>query len=114
MSLAGVESAGTAPPRAVEGGRHHPVARYAARRIAAGVLTLIVLSVLVFTATSVLPGDAASAILGKQARGPQLRHLRTEMGLNHSIARQYADWVGGLLRGNLGNSATGYAAGGHV
>jgi len=114
MSLAGVEHAGTAPPRAVERRRHHPVLRYAARRVAAGVLTLAVLSLLVFAATSVLPGDAASAILGKQAHGPQLQHLRAEMGLNHSIARQYGDWVGGLLHGNLGNSAAGYAAGGHV
>ncbi len=100
-------------PAALE--RHrHPVAHYVARRVGAGFLTLLAFSVVVFLATSVLPGDAASAILGKNATGPQLRELRELMGLDVSLPEQYWTWISGLVQGDLGNSAAGYAAGGEV
>ncbi|HTA01522.1 MAG TPA: ABC transporter permease [Streptosporangiaceae bacterium] len=92
----------------------HPLLRYALRRVAAAVVILLVLSVLVFLACSVLPGNAASAILGKQASGVALAHLEREMGLNRPIAYQYWTWLTGLVHGNLGNSAAGYAAGGQI
>ncbi|MBK6010451.1 ABC transporter permease [Streptomyces sp. MBT53] len=101
----------TAPVSAPFGSRH-PLARVALRRIAGGVLTLLVLSVLVFLATSVLPGDAASAILGKQATPDAVAELRHTMGLDRPLVVQYGKWLGGLLHGDLGNTAAGYAAGG--
>ena len=94
--------------------RRHPLARVALRRVAAGVVTLFVLSVLVFLATSVLPGDAASALLGKQATGPALETLRHRMGLDRPLIDQYGSWLTGLLHGDLGNTAAGYATGGRV
>jgi peptide/nickel transport system permease protein len=94
--------------------RRHPVVRYALRRVVAALVTLLVLSILVFVATSILPGNAASAILGKQASGAALAHLEHEMGLNRPVAYQYWTWVTGLVHGNLGNSAAGYAAGGQI
>ncbi|MGW0838453.1 ABC transporter permease [Streptomyces prunicolor] len=101
-----------APPSASSFGSRHPLARVALRRIAGGVLTLFVLSVLVFLATSVLPGDAASAILGKQATPDAVAELRHAMGLDRPLVVQYGKWLGGLLHGDLGNTAAGYAAGG--
>ena len=59
----------------------HPVVAFLVRRLAGAAVTLAVLSVLVFLATAVIPGDAASAILGRQADGPALRSLRQKMGL---------------------------------
>lgn len=87
---------------------------YLLRRLGAGVLTLLVLSVLVFVATSVLPGDAASALLGRQAKGPALDALRHEMGLDQPLVRQYWDWLTGLLQGDLGRSVTSYVAGADI
>ncbi|MCX4911676.1 ABC transporter permease [Streptomyces sp. NBC_00878] len=95
-------------------GSRHPPARVALRRVAGGILTLFVLSVLVFLATSVLPGDAASAILGKQATPDAVAALRHQMGLDQPLVVQYGKWLGGLLHGDLGNTAAGYAAGGRV
>ncbi len=92
----------------------HPVVAFLVRRVAGAAVTLAVLSVLVFLATAVIPGDAASAILGRQADGPALRSLRQKMGLDHSLIYQYWHWAGGLLRGDLGPSAAGYVAGGHL
>ncbi|MFJ6900727.1 ABC transporter permease [Streptomyces hokutonensis] len=92
----------------------HPLARLAGRRIIEGVITLCVLSLLVFVATAVLPGDAASSMLGKQAGGPALKAMRHAMGLDQSLISQYGHWVSGLLHGDLGSTAAGYAAGGHV
>jgi peptide/nickel transport system permease protein len=92
----------------------HPLARLAARRVAEGVATLFVLSILVFLASSILPGDAASAILGKQATGAALHAMRHAMGLDRPLVVQYGHWLLGLLHGNLGQTAAGYAAGEHV
>jgi peptide/nickel transport system permease protein len=95
-------------------GRRHPFLRFAIRRIAAGLVTLFVVSVLVFAATEVLPGDAASAVLGKTAGPAQVKQMRKLMGLNKPAPERYAEWLGGLFTGNLGNSAAGYAAGGKI
>jgi peptide/nickel transport system permease protein len=92
----------------------HPVVLYAGRRVVAGAMTLLVVSMLVFLACQVVPGDAASMILGRQATGPQLQHLRLQMGLEHPLVERYWTWVTDLAQGNLGYSAEGYAAGGRV
>jgi peptide/nickel transport system permease protein len=88
-----------------------PLARFVLRRLAAAVLTLLAVSILVFAGTELLPGDAASAVLGKTASGEQLEELRELMGLDRPAAERYLDWLGGLLTGDLGNSAAGYASG---
>jgi peptide/nickel transport system permease protein len=65
----------------------------------------------VFAGTEVLPGDAAGAVLGRTAAPEQLAELREQMGLDRPAVERYGDWVAGLLRGDLGNSAAGYAQG---
>ena len=92
----------------------HPLARFLARRLAAAVATLFVVSILIFLGTEFLPGDAASAVLGKTATPDQLAEMRDLMGLDRPLPVRYADWLGGLLTGDLGNSAAGFAAGGEA
>ena len=91
--------------------RSHPIARFLARRVAAAIATLLVVSMLVFAGTEVLPGDAATAVLGKTATPAQVAQLRKDMGLERSIPVRYADWLSGFVQGDLGDSAAGYAAG---
>ena len=63
----------TAPAeRAVPGGNEHPLLVLTARRLAIGVLTLFLVSVIVFLATEVLPGNAAFAVLGRSANPARL------------------------------------------
>jgi peptide/nickel transport system permease protein len=75
------------------------------RRIALGILTLWLVSLVVFAAVIALPGDAATAILGKEATPARVAALREQLHLNESIVSQYLHWLGGLLSGDLGTSA---------
>lgn len=84
--------------------RFHPLAAYIFRRIAVGILLLVLVSVLVFGATQVLPGDAASAILGRSATAEQKEIYRQELGLDRSIPAQYWSWISGVAQGDLGQS----------
>jgi peptide/nickel transport system permease protein len=90
--------------RQLDRARRHPLVWFVGRRVAAGVVLLFVVSILVFAATNVLPGDAASAILGRTATEASKAALREELGLDRPIAQQYADWIGGVLTGDLGVS----------
>ena len=78
--------------------------RFFLRRIAALALMLLVISLLVFAVTSVLPGDAASVILGKQATPEALAALRARLGLDQPPVQRYLIWLGGVLRGDWGES----------
>jgi peptide/nickel transport system permease protein len=75
------------------------------RRIALGILTLWLVSLVVFAAVIALPGDAATAILGKEATPDRVAALREQLHLNESVVSQYLHWLGGLLSGDLGTSA---------
>jgi peptide/nickel transport system permease protein len=91
--------------------QRRPLVRFVVRRLLAAVATLFVVSVLVFFGTEVLPGNAASAVLGKNATPTELHKLEQRMGLDRSAVHRYGDWLGGLLTGDLGNSAAGLASG---
>lgn len=67
-------------------------------------ITLFVVSVLVFLATQALPGDPARAILGRSADESRLQLLRDRLGLDKPLVEQYTSWFGGVLRGDLGES----------
>jgi peptide/nickel transport system permease protein len=74
-------------------------------RIGLGILTLFLVSVLVFVATQALPGDTARAILGREAANTaRYEALREQLGLNKPVAQQYLGWLGGVVTGDLGNS----------
>ena len=75
------------------------------RRLALGVLTLFLISLIVFAAVLALPGDAATAILGREATPDRVAALRDQLNLNDSVVTQYLDWIGGVLTGSFGESA---------
>lgn len=76
------------------------------RRLAMGVLTLLAVSVLIFGATEVLPGDVASAVLGQGATPETLAVFRQELGLDKPATTRYLEWFYGAVRGDLGVSMT--------
>ena len=81
------------------------MARLVARRLALGVLTLFLISLVVFAAVLALPGEAATAILGREATPDRIAALRDQLNLNDSVITQYLDWIGGVLTGSFGESA---------
>jgi peptide/nickel transport system permease protein len=81
------------------------LSRLLLRRIGLGLLTLWLVSLIVFAAVLALPGDAATAILGKEATPDRVAALRDQLNLNDSVISQYFQWLGGLLTGDLGTSA---------
>lgn len=78
--------------------------RYALTRLGLLVLGLAVASVLIFVSLRVLPGDVAQLIAGTEATPEQVAALRTSLGLEAPLWTQYLDWIGGLIRGDLGTS----------
>ncbi len=81
-----------------------PIARFVLRRVALGVVTLLIVSVLVFLLTQVL-GDPARAVLGRDAQIPTaLEAKRAELGLDRPALEQYASWLWNLVRGDPGVS----------
>jgi len=67
-------------------------------------ISLLGLSVLVFTISRVLPGDPARMALGARASDEQVAELAADMGLDQPLYVQYAEYMSGLLVGDLGVS----------
>ncbi|WP_137179125.1 ABC transporter permease [Roseomonas sp. AR75] len=78
--------------------------RYLLRRTGLILYTLLVVSVLVFGITQVLPADAATMLLGENATPEQLAAIRERLGLNDPIWTQYLRWLGGVVTGDFGTS----------
>ena len=74
------------------------------RRVAIGVVTVLVVSLLVFAGTELLPGDVAQAILGQGATPELLANIRERLGLDQPAHTRYLKWLGNLLHGDLGTS----------
>ncbi|MFI0366901.1 ABC transporter permease [Actinomadura sp. 1N219] len=87
-------------------GERSPHARWLwlVRRLLLGAAVVLLVSVLVFFATQVLPGDAARAALGREATPDRVAALRAELGLDEPLLRQYFSWLGGVLTGDPGQS----------
>jgi peptide/nickel transport system permease protein len=75
------------------------------RRLGLGLLTLWLVSLVVFAATLALPGDAAQAILGREATPERVAALRDQLNLDEPVVTQYVKWLGGIVTGDLGESA---------
>jgi peptide/nickel transport system permease protein len=80
------------------------------RRTLLGLLTLFLVSVVVFAATQALPSDPARAILGRFATPESLAAVREQLHLDQPAVLQYLAWLGDLLRGDLGSSLAGTGA----
>ena len=79
---------------------------FLAKRLAGGLVTLLVASVVVFAVLEILPGDPAQLMLGMNATDATLNALREQMGLNDPVLVRYLSWIGGLLVGDFGRSFT--------
>jgi len=79
------------------------------QRIAIGIATLIVVSIIVFVMTSILPGDVAQIILGQSATPETLAALRAELGMDQPGYIRYFSWLGNMVTGDLGISKAGGA-----
>ena len=77
-----------------------------AQRIALGLLLLLLVSILIFAGTIILPGDVAQSILGQSATPEALENLRRDLGLYDPPIQRYFNWLGGLVQGDLGTSLT--------
>jgi len=80
------------------------------QRILIGLVTLWVVSVLVFVMTSLLPGDVAQIVLGQSATPESLAAYRAERGLDQPLIFQYFGWLGNMVTGDLGTSKAGGAS----
>ena len=74
------------------------------KRVGLGLLTLFLVSALIFAGTQILPGDVASAILGQNATPEALATLRESLGLNQPVLARYFAWLAGFVTGDLGTS----------
>ncbi len=77
---------------------------YILRRLAATVPVLFTVAVMVFLMLRLTPGDPAAIIAGDNATTQQILDIRTKLGLEQPILQQFFIWLGGLLRGELGES----------
>jgi len=84
----------------------HPVLSLTSRRIGAGAVSLLVVSAAVFAATEILPGNAANAVLGRDAAASPvaLHRMEVALHLDRGLLDQYWIWLSGLLTGHLGHS----------
>jgi peptide/nickel transport system permease protein len=87
------------------------VAMFLVRRVAAGLATLLVASVLIFLATNALPGDVAQVVLGKYATPQRVSELRKELHLNRPLPVRYERWLAAAVTGDLGQSTVQLANG---
>ncbi|MCU1738351.1 MULTISPECIES: ABC transporter permease [unclassified Pseudomonas] len=76
------------------------------RRLGAAIVTLLIVSIVVFAITAVLPGDAAQQSLGQFATPGQVAALRLKLGLDQPGVLRYLHWLTSLLGGDLGLSVS--------
>ena len=82
--------------------------KYALRRIAMLLLTMVIVSLLAFVAFDLISGDPATAMLGTQATEESVAALRAELGLDQPLLLRYGRWLLGFFTGNLGTSYNYY------
>ncbi len=75
-----------------------------AARLGLGIVSLLLVSLAIFAITSWLPGDAAEELLGQYATPETVAGLRASLGLDLPAHERYVHWLGGLLRGDFGQS----------
>ncbi|MCT9934441.1 ABC transporter permease [Planotetraspora sp. A-T 1434] len=80
--------------------------RFLLRRLATIPLTLFAVSLLVYAATELVPGDVARTILGREASPASVAALRAQLGLDRPVVQRYLDWLSGFLTGRWGDSYT--------
>ena len=85
----------------------HPVLRTVLQRLGLGLLTLLVVSVVIFSSLEFLPGGYAENILGQGATPETVANFKKELGLDRPSHVRYFEWMGGVLQGDFGTSYSG-------
>jgi peptide/nickel transport system permease protein len=78
--------------------------RFILRRVLLSIVTLLILSIIVFACAQVLPGDVGRSILGPFADQKSVDALNEELGANDPLPVQYWDWISGVVTGDMGES----------
>ncbi|PUB17140.1 ABC transporter permease [Yoonia sediminilitoris] len=74
------------------------------QRLALGLLTLLIVSIVIFVAVNLLPGDFAQNILGQGATEEAVASIRRDLGLDQPMLSRYFGWLAGVLQGDFGSS----------
>ncbi len=90
----------------------HPIVATILQRLGFGLFTLFVVSVIIFSALELLPGDFGEAVLGQAATEESVAAFREELGLDKPPYIRYFEWIGAVATGDLGTSFSGRAASG--
>jgi len=85
-------------------GRKRPIRHMVAVRLGLGLFTLLLISLLIFLAVGLLPGDIAQQVLGQSATPETVAAFRRELGLDQPLTWRYLTWIGGILTGDFGHS----------
>jgi peptide/nickel transport system permease protein len=80
------------------------VIRFVLKRLGLALITLFLLSVLVFAISNILPGNVGRSVLGPFATQESVDALNEQLGVDRPLLTQYLDWAGGVLQGDLGMS----------
>jgi len=93
----------------------NPVLRTVLQRLGLGAVTLLVVSIVIFSAVTMLPGSFATAILGQSATPETVAAFERSVGLDKPPVERYFRWIGGVVQGDFGASfsSAGALAGGH-
>ncbi|MBE2274922.1 MAG: ABC transporter permease [Rhodobacteraceae bacterium] len=87
--------------------RSHPILSMVTSRIGLGLLSLLIVSLVIFSAVSFLPGSYASAILGQNATPEAVAAMEQKLGLNRPWFLRYVAWLGAAATGDMGMSFAG-------
>lgn len=85
----------------------HPILKLVGRRLLLGLLTLFVVSLIIFFGVALLPGDFATEMLGQSATPQAVAALRLQLGLDVPAHIRYLHWLGNILTGDFGRSLAG-------
>ncbi|MBW0447785.1 ABC transporter permease [Paraburkholderia phenoliruptrix] len=101
-----VRQLSAALPRRTVFGSRSPLLRLFVQRVVQGIVTLFAAVTLIFAGTNLLPGNIAATILGQSATPSAVHAMERELGLDQPVLVRYGRWLGGIARGDFGNSYT--------
>ena len=78
--------------------------RYTLHRIALGLVSILILSMIVFAAAQVLPGNPGRLVLGREATPEAVENYNEALGYNRPLPVRYLDWLSGAVRGDFGSN----------
>jgi peptide/nickel transport system permease protein len=82
----------------------HPVVKTVLQRLGLGLVTLFFVSIIIFSAVEMLPGDFARAILGQSATPETVAAFQKEIGLDRPPVERYLEWIAQVIHGDFGQS----------